>query len=92
MLLLLPLLLLLDAVVVAVATAGRTARRCACWDTLTQAWEALFGAAFSVAFVRFGIRLDFGFGVQMSKVFRLNSVSKHWAIETLSGPHLGGHC
>ena len=87
----LSLLLLLATVVVAAADAGRTARRCACWDALAQAWEALFGAAFSVAFVRFGIRLDFGFGVQMSEVFRLNSVCKHWAIQTLSRPHLGGH-
>ena len=47
------LLLLLATVVVAAAEAGRTARRCACWDALAQAWEALLGAAFSVAFVRF---------------------------------------
>ena len=66
----LPLLLLLAAVVVAAAVAGCTARPFACRDALTQAWEALLRAVFSVVYVRFGVGIGSNLCLQVSESVR----------------------
>jgi Kef-type K+ transport system membrane component KefB len=66
----LPLLLLLAAVVVAAAVAGCTARPFACRDALTQAWEALLRAVFSVVHVRFGVGIGSNLCLQVSESVR----------------------
>ena len=64
------LLLLLAAVVVAAAVAGCTARPFACRDALTQAWEALLRAVFSVVYVRFGVGIGSNLCLQVSESVR----------------------
>ena len=64
------LLLLLATVVVAAAVASCAVYPFACRDALTQAWEALLQAVFSVAYVRFDIGIGSSLCIQVSESVR----------------------